>query len=356
MENIIFSEDRIIRRRRREFPAKMLSWRRRAACTHLGFAVCSHSAKSWAKASYYVKAKKKNEMIIMPRGPFAWSLVVYLFGYFATGHTNFHRNLDTFSRHRHQHRLVCFGAFVTPSTTTIATAFQQRQTASTTSFTASTEKRRTILSFVPQRMEEDPRSSTISTKLRLSSKNTNNNNNEKIISSFLSSAFKTTIEVGDTIVCKRSIPNLGIIENSSHIITSIYLQYFDEEIQQIVKVPLSNLPLDGDYDKIVTMEDHHQQQQQQKQKLQDTNNRRRNKNSKVYMTLSVNQSNDSRQENSADVIVTPEEVGLISLQNELGNAAWLAVPGLFWVGLATSFYYTYHERTGGSLEDAFWGR
>lgn len=56
------------------------------------------------------------------------------------------------------------------------------------------------------------------------------------------------------------------------------------------------------------------------------------------------------------VVVSPQEVGLSSVKTELGDAAWLAVPGFFWVFVASSFYNTYHERTGGSFLDAFWGR
>mmetsp|Transcript_101 Transcript_101/g.118 ORF Transcript_101/g.118 Transcript_101/m.118 type:complete len:234 (-) Transcript_101:381-1082(-) len=136
-----------------------------------------------------------------------------------------------------------------------------------------------------------------------------------------SSALKTTVEVGDTVVCKRSLSNLGIVENSSYEVMSIYTQYFDEETQQIVKQPLRSL----DDESITTQ-------------------------NKVYMTLF------SPEYHSEAVIVTPEEVGLVTVREELGNAAWLAVPGFFWVFLAASFYNTYHERTGGSLGDAFLGR
>lgn len=142
-----------------------------------------------------------------------------------------------------------------------------------------------------------------------------------------SSALKTSVEVGDTVVCKLSVPDLSIYENASYEVSSIYSQYFDDETQQIVKEPLSCL---GD-DIIITA------------------GTRRN-NSKVYMTLF------SPQYHSAPVIVTPEEVGLVSVREELFNAAWLAVPGFFWVFLAFSFYNTYHERTGGSLGDALLGR
>jgi len=142
------------------------------------------------------------------------------------------------------------------------------------------------------------------------------------IRGFQSSALKTTIEVGDTIVCKRSIPNQGIYENSSYEITSFYTQYFDEETQKIVKQPLNSL------DEVASSKSKDQ----------------------VYMTLF------SPQYHSEAVIVTPEEVGLVSIRDELGSAAWLAVPGFFWVFVAASFYNTYHERTGGSFSDAFWGR
>ena len=56
------------------------------------------------------------------------------------------------------------------------------------------------------------------------------------------------------------------------------------------------------------------------------------------------------------VVVSPEEVGITSVRSELNSAAFLAVPGFFWVFVATSFYNIYHERTGGSFVDAFLGR
>lgn len=130
---------------------------------------------------------------------------------------------------------------------------------------------------------------------------------------------KSGVEVGDTVVCKRSVPNLGIVENSSYEVTSIYSQYFDEETQRIVKRPLSGL----DDDAFI-------------------GNRE-----KVYVALLSSE---------GEVIVSPEEAGLVTVREELGEAAWLAVPGFFWVAVVASFYNTYHERTGGSFGDAFWGR
>lgn len=123
-------------------------------------------------------------------------------------------------------------------------------------------------------------------------------------------------------VCKRSLERLNIVENASYEVQSIYTQYFNEETQQTVKEPLESL---SDADAI-------------------------DPNKAVYLTLF------SPKHHSEAVIVTPEEVGLVTVREELGNAAWLAVPGFFWIVVAYSFYNIYHERTGGSFGDAFFGR
>mmetsp|Transcript_19799 Transcript_19799/g.34094 ORF Transcript_19799/g.34094 Transcript_19799/m.34094 type:complete len:236 (+) Transcript_19799:43-750(+) len=144
------------------------------------------------------------------------------------------------------------------------------------------------------------------------------------IRGFQSSALKTTVDVGDLVVCKRSLPNLGIYENASYEVTSIYTQSFNEETQKIVKQPWGSL-----------------------EKAASVGNT--NPNNVVYMTLFLPEQGEA-------VVVTPEEVGLVTVREELGNAVWLAVPGFFWVFVAANFYNTYHERTGGSFGDAFWGR
>ena len=172
--------------------------------------------------------------------------------------------------------------------------------------------------------------------LHVSNKDNNDSNNEqeeydprdnfgRSLRGLQSSALKTTIEAGDTIVCKRSIPNLGIYADLSYEVTSIYTQTFNDETQQIVKQQLSSLNNDDD-DDTTTKE--------------------------VYLTLYSPQFHSE----GGPVVVTPEEVGLISIRDELGNAAWLALPGFFWIFVAASFFNTYHERTGGSFGDALLGR
>ena len=149
------------------------------------------------------------------------------------------------------------------------------------------------------------------------------NNFGRSLRGLQSSALKTTIDVGDTVVCKRSIPNLGIYADLSYEVTSMYTQTFNDETQLIVKQQLSSLNNDDD----------------------DTTN-------EVYLTLYSPQFHSE----GGPVVVTPQEVGLISIRDELGNAAWLAVPGFFWIFVAASFFNTYHERTGGSFFDALLGR
>ena len=142
------------------------------------------------------------------------------------------------------------------------------------------------------------------------------------IRGFQSSALKKTIEPGDTVVCKSEIPTLNIVENASYEVDSIYAQYFDDETQSIVKQQLSSLdePIPPNSERYVTL----------------------------YSPV--------HHKDGAPVVVTPEEVSLASVRSELNSAAWLAVPGFFWVFVASSFYNIYHERTGGSFVDAFWGR
>jgi hypothetical protein len=139
---------------------------------------------------------------------------------------------------------------------------------------------------------------------------------------------KGTITVGDTVVCRNEIPSLGIWEGRSYQLRSIYAQKFVEERQVVERVALRSMddPVPPGYDRYVTLS------------------------SPVYITPS------GGKDATFSVIVTPEEVGLVSVRRELTDSLWLALPGLFWVFVAASFYNYYHERTGGTFLDAFWGR
>ena len=118
------------------------------------------------------------------------------------------------------------------------------------------------------------------------------------------------------------IPSLGIFENTSYEVVSIYAQSFNEETQQVEKQLMDRIDEDANLPS----------------------------NSQLYITLF------SPVHHKEPVVVSPEEVGLTTVRSELGNAAWLAIPGFFWIFVASTFYNIYHERTGGSFSDAFWGR
>lgn len=141
---------------------------------------------------------------------------------------------------------------------------------------------------------------------------------------FQKSALKTIVEKGDTIVCKQSVPSLQIYENTSYEVMAIYAQSFNEETQQIEKQMLNCLD-EGSREDLPS-------------------------NSKLYISLF------SPVHHKQPVVVTPEEVGLATVRSELGSAVWLAIPGFFWIFLASTFYNIYHDRTGGNFADAFWGR
>ena len=57
-------------------------------------------------------------------------------------------------------------------------------------------------------------------------------------------------------------------------------------------------------------------------------------------------------ETNAIVVVTPEEIGLVTLKTELFSGIWLAIPGFFWVFVAWNFTNYYTERYGGNFFDA----
>jgi hypothetical protein len=160
---------------------------------------------------------------------------------------------------------------------------------------------------------------------------------------------KPAIAIGDTVFCKRSLPHLGIFENTSYEVTSIYIQYFDDETQTIMKVPLgcmddANIDRENDGDDVVVAA------------RRGGGGGMGGKNApSLYVTL-YSPKHHSGGRGAGDVVVSPEEVGLTSVRDELTNAAWLAVPGFFWVYVASTFYSAYHDRTGGSIADAFWGR
>lgn len=76
-----------------------------------------------------------------------------------------------------------------------------------------------------------------------------------------------------------------------------------------------------------------------------------------YISLYSPMYHDNDQFRGRPVIVTPEEVGLVSMKDEVLDSVLVALPILsFWLGTIFVFANTYHERTGGNFIDAIFGR
>jgi len=136
---------------------------------------------------------------------------------------------------------------------------------------------------------------------------------------------KESVETGDVIFAKADIDSLGIYRDVGYDVTSIYHQGLSEDTGRIEKRPVVSLdePVPRGYTRYVTL----------------------------YSPVHHGDDIDR-----GAVIVTPEEVGLVSMKAEVIQSLLLAVPGLFWVGLCITFTNIYTERYGGTFMDAFLGR
>jgi len=126
-----------------------------------------------------------------------------------------------------------------------------------------------------------------------------------------------SLQVGNVVVAKYEIPSLQIWKDFGYEITGLYAQGMNIETGQLERLPLSTLsdPLP-------------------------------NSRYTRYMQIF------SAQYHSNPVIVTPEEIGLVTVKAELQEAMLLAIPGFFWVFVATSFSNYYTDRYGGNFFDA----
>lgn len=127
-----------------------------------------------------------------------------------------------------------------------------------------------------------------------------------------------SLQVGDVVVAKYEIPSLDIWVDAGYEITDLYCQGVNAESGQVEQIPLAslaeNVPKSG-YSRYM----------------------------KVY----------SPKYHSAPVVVTPEEIGLVTLKSELYEAMLLAIPGFFWVFVASAFASSYNAKYGGNFFDAF---
>ena len=136
------------------------------------------------------------------------------------------------------------------------------------------------------------------------------------------------VKVGDVIIAKQEVLELGIERDEGYQIISMYDQGFNEELNIVEKIPLSTI----DTSKDSTMRSNKQGYTR-------------------YIQLSISKNGPFDNDN-VGVIVTPDEIGLTTLKSEVFNAMLLAIPGFIWVFVALSFANNYNDRYGGNFFDA----
>lgn len=154
----------------------------------------------------------------------------------------------------------------------------------------------------------------------------------------------TSINVNSLVVTKYDVPEYGIFADQTYELKSVYLQgrKVNDDTEQagnneeqgkgvIEKILLSTLDLEGTTSTPAGYT--------------------------RYISLYSPMYHDNDQFQGRAVIVTPEEVGLVSMKDEVLDSVLVAVPILsFWLGTIFVFAKTYHERTGGNFLDALFGR
>jgi hypothetical protein len=134
---------------------------------------------------------------------------------------------------------------------------------------------------------------------------------------------KDTVNVNAIVIAKADILSLGIWMDQSYELQSIYLQGLNPETNLVEKIPLETLT---DEEATTTTQGY-------------------TKYIKLYSPV--------YHKESGPVIVTPEEVGLVSLRDEVLDSILFALPVLaFWTTTAFMFAKTYNERYGGNFIDA----
>lgn len=152
-------------------------------------------------------------------------------------------------------------------------------------------------------------------------------------------ANKKSVKLKELVIAKYDIPNLGIYGDQMYELQSIYLQGRGPALSGAESNPSGKI-----IDKVHLP-------------LLDLENRKVPPGYTLYITLYSPMYHDNENHGGRGVIVTPEEVGLITMKDEIADSILVALPVLsLWVGLSMTFANIYHQRYGGNLLDAFLGR
>jgi len=145
----------------------------------------------------------------------------------------------------------------------------------------------------------------------------------------------TRIKKNSLVVAKVDIPALGIFADQTYELQSIYLQGYSSNSgsdEIIEKIDLEELDLGGDnpYSKSTVPAGYTQ-----------------------YITLYSKMYHDNDTFDNKAIICTPEEVGLISMKDEVIDSIIFALPVLsFWLGTCFTFSTWYTQKYGGNFIDA----
>lgn len=166
--------------------------------------------------------------------------------------------------------------------------------------------------------------------LQLSAKiDDNNSGDESEEPGLMANFMKDTqdLTVGDWVVAKRDIPSLGIRSGAVYKIQSIFLK--GTATQESAGLGVEVIPLES-YGEEKTSAGYTK-----------------------YLKVYNPRDHDKLEGDEKGVVVTPEEIGLVTVKADWTEALFLAVPGFFWVFVAMAFSNYYTDRYGGSFLDAF---
>ena len=193
---------------------------------------------------------------------------------------------------------------------------------------------------------------TIAAAVPPNKSNNNNNNDEEeeetpfglFLRGIVQTGMSKEIKVNSIVIAKKDIPSLKIWMDQSYRIESIYLQgntvasSNSNSSGVIEKIPLETMTTTTTTTTTGTT-------------TTTTTTKIGGGQYTQYLTVFNPVYHDS------PVVVTPEEMGLVTLRDEVTDSILFALPVLgFWITTSFVFANTYQERYGGNFMDAFWGR
>lgn len=168
--------------------------------------------------------------------------------------------------------------------------------------------------------------------------------NEPPLTKFMDGLSKTSmdntkIQKNALVITKYDVPDLGIFADQTYELQSIYLQGLkkdyttggeDGQSSIIEKIELDELDLNNP-SKMTEMKPGYT----------------------LYVSLYSSMYHDNDKFGGKAVVSTPEEVGLISMKDEVADSILVALPILsFWLGTCYTFSSWYNDKYGGNFFDA----